>query len=267
MKRHAHALSLPTTLVFTLALFLFGNLACQRPSASLGPVDATDVFDTSDSSHDSDDGSDPDGGSDADVPPIDAGPSNACLPAGEGPEFQISARADLRWKRVHALKTDLLTAMEVTEDEACQELGLALPGICFDIVHLVPLGGNDPIGAAMYRPMASPSLTTVLSIDRVTTAVCGKRVDEDSMAQAAGELANVFNHMDLSAEAIEINTPGLQEQIHALYRRFLTRSATDAEVQIVLQLATPLNDMPTSAREFAKAACFTIATTTEFVFH
>jgi len=200
-------------------------------------------------------------------PPIDAGPTSACLSAGKGPEFRISARADLRWKRVHALKTDLLSAMDVAEDEACQELGLALPGICFDIIHLVPLGGNDPIGAAMYRPMATPSLTTALSIDRVTTAVCGKRVDVDTQAQQAGELASVFHHMDLTAQAIEPATPGLQEQIDALYRRFLARRATDTEIKIILQLAKPLDGLPVTARDFAKAACFTIATTTEFVFH
>jgi len=73
--------------------------------------------------------------------------------------------------------------------------------------------------------------------------------------------------MDLTAEAIEMGTPGLQAQIDELYRRFLARSPTDAEVQIVLQLAAPLDGTPVSARDFAKAACFTIATTTEFAFH
>ncbi len=252
----------------SVLLMIGSNSACQSPSIPRTPVDATDTYDTSDTGVDTHDAFIPDGGREPDVPPpIDAGTSNACLPAGQGPSFRVSARADLRWKRVHAMKTDLLTAMEVVEDEACQELGLALPGICFDIIHLVPLGGNDPIGSAMYQPMPTPSLTTALSIDRVTTAVCGKRVDVDTQAQQAGELASVFHHMDLTAEEIEPATPGLQEQIDALYRRFLARRATDAEIKIVLQLAKPLEGLPVTARDFAKSACFTIATTTEFVFH
>jgi len=278
MKRRTLIDRLPWALVVALAiataLTLNGCTGCQTHTPA---IDVTDTGDTQDGADgDTDDGDTPDGAPDGtpdgrpdsdDLPPIDVDPPNVCIPAGEGPSFQVSARADLRWKRVHALKNDLLTAMELTEAEACEELGLALPGICFNIVHQVPLGGNDPVAAAMYRPIMEPTITTALAIDRVTTAACGKRVDEDTLAQQAGELGNVFHHMDLTAEAIEVGTPGLQAQIDELYRRFLARSPTDAEMQIVLPLAAPLDGTPVSARDFAKAACFTIATTTEFAFH
>ena len=35
-------------------------------------------------------------------------PMNACIPEASGPGFQISAKADLRWKRATALQNDLI---------------------------------------------------------------------------------------------------------------------------------------------------------------
>jgi hypothetical protein len=266
--------SLLTTLAIVLALTLGGCTGCQTEPPPTGLVD-TGVSpdgadaDTSDSSGpDADTDADTTGGVDSDtVPPIDVDPPNACIPAGEGPAFKVSARADLRWKRVGALKNDLLTALQLTEAEACAELGIKLPGICFNMVYLVSLGGNDPVGAAMYRPMEVPSITTALSVDRVVVQACGRRVDVDSLSQRAGEPMGVFTYLDLNQEAIDVTTPGLQSQIESLYKRFLARMPSKAEVQTVLELAAPLNGVAVTARDFAKAACFTIATTTEFIFH
>ena len=182
-----------------------------------------------------------------------------------GPPFQISARARLRWKRVVALEQDLAAAMELAPAELCYEVGF--PGICFSLLHLVPLGGNDPVIAAMYEPLKTPTVATALATDRVVIAACGRRADLDTANPPL-----VFKHIDMTLAEVSPDTEGLDDQIDELYRRFHGRIATDAEKSRVRSLAEPLmqengTGLPVSARELAKTACYAIATTTEFLFH
>jgi hypothetical protein len=195
---------------------------------------------------------------DEDIP---AEPSNVCIPAGQGPPFKVAERADLRWKRVSALEFDLLTAMKLGP-KSCGEIGLA--GVCFSL-HRVPLGGNDPVANAMYQPLAKPTLTSSLSFDRVVVALCGRRADEDHKAALDGLDPQVFTHLDWSAASVDPDDPKLADQITVLYQRLLGRDPDPAETAILLALAEPLEGEPITPREFAKTACFTVATTTEMI--
>jgi hypothetical protein len=199
-----------------------------------------------------------------DVAP-DVPPQNSCLPAGEGPAFQVSARASVRWKRVAALERDLAAAVELDPANLCGEVGF--DGICFSFLHLVPLGGNDPVVAAMYEPLVEPGASTALATDRVVVSACGRRADLDSLADEPV----VFKHIDMTLAEVTPSTPGLDAQIDELTRRFHARNATEQEKVLIRSLAEPLmvegQSTAVSARDFAKTACYAIATTTEHLFH
>lgn len=199
----------------------------------------------------------------ADVPP-DIGPMNACLPLGDGPGYRIASRAALRWKRSAVMEADLQTALGLEGAAVCGEIGL--DGNCFDRVHLVALGGNDPIELTMYTPIPEPNAFTPLAVDRVVSAACGRRADLDWQAQTNGEPAQVFDKLDLTAATIDPETAGLGEQVDVLYRRLLARDPSVAERDIVRDMAAELDGEALSPREFAKLACVAIATTTEFIF-
>lgn len=191
------------------------------------------------------------------------GDLNACVPVDEGPGFEISQKADLRWKRATALKNDLMSGLGLSEQEVCSELGL--DGFCFSLIHMVPLGANDPIKAAMYRPVAEPGATAPLAIDRVVLSACGARADLDSVAPSGAKV--VWQNIDLDATSLDPSDPDIADDTRALYRRLLARDPTPEESALVATLADDVNGLPVSPRDFAKMACYAVATTTEFLFH
>lgn len=209
-------------------------------------------------------------GMDAGVP--DAGrPPNACLTGGAGPGFAVSARPDLRWKRARSLELNMMQALSLTEVQVCDELGFfasapnVVPNICFRTVHTVPLGSNDAIRSGMYRPVPAPTATTPNALDRVVVHACGRRVDLDG-ATAPGA-REVFRNLDLAAPSVSAADPAVNLDVTELYRRLLARDPTPVELDKVAELTQPVDSQPVSARDFAKMACFAVATTTEFVFH
>ncbi len=221
--------------------------------------DVQDPVDVSDG--DAQDAGDVGGGDSVDPP-------NACLPAGEGPDFKVAARADLRWKRAAALEADLLNWLQLTPLEACSEVGIS--GICFNLVHQVPLGGNDPIYAAMYTPISKPGVTSMLSTERVVVAACGRRADLDAIAVQEGGIPTVFTDLDFTQDVLSPQDSGVSAQIESLYRLMLAREATEEEVALLTGLASPLAEEPAegiSPRDFAKTACFVVATTSEALLH
>lgn len=190
------------------------------------------------------------------------GDFNACVPVDEGPGFQISSNADLRWKRATPLKNDLMVGLGLGEAEVCSELGL--DGFCFSLIHTVPLGANDPVKAAMYRPVAEPGATAPLAIDRVVLSACGARVDLDATATGAKV---VWREIDLNASSLDPDSDAVANDVQSLYRRLLARDPTPEESALVASLAEDVSGQPVYARDFAKMACYSVATTSEFLFH
>lgn len=177
----------------------------------------------------------------------DAGPgASACEPTTAGPE-------PLSWKRLHALSHDLMGALELEDDALCTELGRTP---CVELYRL-SLGASEPFENTIYEPAAAPSVLSPLVTDRLVLAACHSRVARD--AAAPGD-ARVFTSIDLTASSVEPADAG--EQVQALYRRILRREASDDEVEIVAALAAR-DDV--SADSFATLACFSIATTSEFL--
>lgn len=186
---------------------------------------------------------------------------NACVPVDEGPGFEISSKADLRWKRATPLKNDLMVALGLNEQEVCSELGL--DGLCFNLIHMVPLGANDPVKAAMYKPVAEPGATAPLAIDRVVLSACGARADLDAFSGTRV----VWQTIDLAAASLDPSDPAIATDVQLLYRKLLARNPTPEESALVASLAEDVNGENVPARDFAKMACYAVATTSEFIFH
>ncbi|MEM9490743.1 MAG: hypothetical protein AAGC55_16465 [Myxococcota bacterium] len=163
----------------------------------------------------------------------------------------------LQWKRMRAVESDLMQAMQLDRNELCQELDLV---DCAE-VHRVALGASNPIGAALYEPVAKPLATTPLALERLVIAACSRRADRD----AAGAPA-VFDQFALSGDAPAGDAPEVAELAQDLYRLLLQRDPTDSEITTLGQLTSDDQGQPVSGRDFAALSCFAIATTTEFLF-
>ena len=172
-----------------------------------------------------------------------------------------STRPNLQWKRFAALEADLAQALELPKEEICNEFGKES---CIGKVHLVPLGGNDPFGTGLLEPSAEPLATTSSAIDRILLSACSKRVELD---RAAGRSkAKVFAELDLEADAPAKSSASVKDTITTLYRRLLARDPDPHEVPLVAALAEDGDGDAVSAADFATLACFSIGTTTEFLF-
>ncbi|MEO1335663.1 MAG: hypothetical protein AAFV29_08460 [Myxococcota bacterium] len=178
---------------------------------------------------------------------------STALPPAETCETSAAPPDALQWKRTSAFTQDLMQALELQNDELCNELGTTP---CHD-VHRFALGSNEPFRKTIYEPPERPSLITPLVMDRVVLSACSERADQD----ASSSSPVVFSDLDLTADRIDAASPAVQEQVRTLYRRLLGRTATEDELSVVTAMAEQMSSL-----EFAKTACFAIATTTEFLF-
>ncbi|MEM9452536.1 MAG: hypothetical protein AAGF11_00045 [Myxococcota bacterium] len=163
----------------------------------------------------------------------------------------------LRWKRADVLVNDLAGSLELEQATICTELGTTP---CRE-VHGISLGASEPFLNTLYEPLPRPMVTTALAIDRVMLSACRRGVERDQ--RVASDERVVFTHIELGAASLDPADAGVKAQVHELYQRLLGRDATDDEVAMVAELAT--DDV--SAETFATLACFSIATTTEFLFY
>lgn len=179
-------------------------------------------------------------------------------PMAEPPPFQISTRALVQWKRAAALEADLMGALQLTREQLCVEVG---GKSCIRDVHLVPMGGNEPYESGLMKPSAEPLATTSSVVDRVLLSACSTRARLDAEGKA-----EVFTALDLKAPLPPANDPKIATTIRDLYRRFLARDPAPRELELVAELAESAGDAPLSSRDFAALSCFTIGSTTEFLF-
>ncbi len=184
------------------------------------------------------------------------------LPAAVEGDYRVSTKADVQWKRHAALQADLARALELGEDELCNELGRAR---CIDQVHLAPLGGHDPFARGILESSAEPLATTPAVIDRVLLSACGRRASLDR--EAPRGRAVVFGRLDLGGAAPEPSDSAAQEAIRTLYRRLLARDPTREEVAMVAELAVDETGQAVSAVDFATLSCFAIGSSVEFLFY
>lgn len=186
----------------------------------------------------------------------------AAAACGEGPdavaeeELTKSTRARLLWKRNVKLEKDIVRALELEPEEVCNELGMAS---CTREVHHVALGGPAPFTLGLHKALPTPMLSTAVVVDRVLLSACSNRVAKDADGPAV-----VFTALDLDDErAPRAGEKAFDATVTALYRRFLSRDPTEEELSVFGDLV----EEKMTAQEFAVLACFTVGTTTEFLFY
>jgi hypothetical protein len=188
-----------------------------------------------------------------------ANKSDAEPPAAAGVDA-ASQHPNLQWKRSSALEADLVQALELSADELCNEFGIAS---CVHGVHLASLGGNEPFKSGLLEASAEPLATTPAVVDRLLLSACGRRTELDRAAGRAE--AKVFRNLDLTGTAPAPDAEATKQTITELYHRLLAREPEAHELAAVASLVN--NDAAAvTASEFATLACFTIGTSTEFLF-
>ncbi len=195
-------------------------------------------------------------------------PSPAPLPDGEPVADPLagvasSTRNDLLWKRARALENGLAQALAIPVEDVCSELDRYS---CTGLVHQVSLGGNDPFAQGLYEPLRVPSTTTALSFDRVVLAACSAAVDIDAARPAAvvfrGHALTDIPLTDAADAAIGADLLGT-----TLVQRIHGREPASAELAALRALLVDDDGAPVSGRDFAKLACFAVASTTENLFY
>ena len=169
-----------------------------------------------------------------------------------------STRNELNWKRYKAVEADLSTAMALTPDELCIELGQFN---CIREVHLTSMGGHNPFEQGLYEPLDSPLVTTSLALDRIVLSACSERIERD-----AGGGAEVFTTLDLGASAPDAASTEFNDTVQMLYRRLLARDPLPEELEVFADLRVDADGATVSGADFALAACYAVGTTTEFLF-
>jgi hypothetical protein len=176
-----------------------------------------------------------------------------------------STRNHLVWKRARAFEQGLGGSLLLAKDEVCAELGRAS---CVDDVHLVALGGNDPFLQGMHEPLAEPTATTPVAVERIALAACQASVTKD----AARAVPLLFLDLDLRADAPafdlddESAMQASEDAARRVGQRLLARDLTDDEVERLTALRLDAAGAPVQPREYAVTVCFTLATLSEMVF-
>jgi hypothetical protein len=189
-------------------------------------------------------------------------------PPGDPPAATLdglatSTKNDLLWKRARALQNGLAQALAIPPEDVCNEFGRYA---CVDLVHQVPLGGNDPFAQGLYEPLRTPSTTTALSFDRVVLAACSAAVEID----AARPAPVVFRGHALTTEPLVDAADarvGARFLGTTLVQRLHGREPQSTELAALEELIVDDDGAPVSGRDFAKLACFAVASTTENLFY
>jgi hypothetical protein len=172
--------------------------------------------------------------------------------------LQRAQRGELQWKRNAAVQQDLMRALELPEDGVCNELGR---GSCTREIHHISLGGADPLGIGLYKPLPDTLVSTPIVLDRVVMSACVNRAKLDGAGPPV-----VFTELDLAAAAPSAEDAAYTATVTALYRRLLQRDPEPDELTTLGKLVVDDAGKPISAHDFAVLTCFAIGTSSEFLF-
>ncbi len=173
-----------------------------------------------------------------------------------------SPKALVKLKNAQRFRADLALTLDLPDEDVCKELGR------YDCagLHQVVMGSADPYLNQLYEPLPATSATSPLAYERVAMAACVARVGLDF----GGPDGLIFRNLPLSGGALaDPADPAVSEAIRTLYRRGLTREATEGEVTALVGLypavATAEPGQPASA--WAVASCVAVLTSLENVFY
>lgn len=171
------------------------------------------------------------------------------------PDADVSSKARVMPKSGEVWGRDLANGLGLQSWELCHELGTY---DCIEDAHRITLGGVEPTSLGIDEPLAHPSVSAPIAVDRVATSACGERYTRDLAGPAV-----VFGPV------LESDTPGHREKVaQALVTRLLGREPNPDEVDALVSLhdtLAPLSDDP--ARSWSIGACVVVATSTEALFY
>ena len=181
------------------------------------------------------------------------------------PGSLTSPKARVRMKNGQRLQKELARVLAGPENAICQELGQY---DCFGI-HSVVLGNADAFGSGLYEPLPSSTSTTPMAIERVVLSGCSQRVAYDLANPGAAE---IFGGLAMNGDGTlaSVDDPSVGDLIDTLYRRGLSRRATDSEIGHLKQLYLDVENSgqsATPAQDWATLSCFSVLTTMEFLFY
>ncbi len=163
----------------------------------------------------------------------------------------------LKQKSGDVVATDLAAALSLPRDALCEELGAY---DCVRDVHRITLGGVEPYSLGIRTPLASPSVTAPLALDRLAFAACGERVRLDfDGAETDGLFAALAKTSD-DAAYLQVATE--------LVSRLLARDPNPAELEALLGFRDDVSGTgKDAARQWSLGACAAVATSVEFLFY
>ena len=183
------------------------------------------------------------------VPGETAAPGETGETGGEA-AIAASTRADLKLKRWRQISLDLQGALELREDQICNEAGL------YDCANLnvVTLGGVSSDNG-VFEPL-EPGATAGLAIERMVLQACWNRFREDLEGSA-----EVYRYV---AHDSTVLTEGEGEAwIEAIYRRMLSRDPLGDEVAVLLDLHDSVVATGGNNGDWEVLTCFAVGTSTE----
>lgn len=177
---------------------------------------------------------------------------------------KTSARASVRFKRYERLNADLARTLGLGADEVCLELGSFS---CAAEVHRVTLGGSDPYSTGLYEGFKETGPSTPLAVERLVLSACQTRVERDL---ASPTRAVVFRGIHIDDEGkLDPSSKPVRDAIFTLYREGLLRVPTTSELAHLSELYAAIDAEPLGAEPgpaFLALACFSVLTTSEFLF-
>lgn len=175
-----------------------------------------------------------------------------------------SPTAAVRFKGNEVISNDLSRGLSLEATAICNELGAYS---CTDKVHKVTLGGVDPYDRQIYEPFRSTVATTSLAAERVVLSACLERANRDF---ADGATPAIFAGLPVDAGKLtDRHADAVRAAIDALYVKLVQRHASKGEIAALEEhyLAVEASGDATPAKTWAGLACFSVGTSTEFLFY
>ena len=181
------------------------------------------------------------------------------------PTTLTSPKARVRMKNGQRLQKELARTLAAPENAICQELGQY---DCFGI-HSVVLGNADAFGSGLYQPLPASTSTTPMAVERVVLAGCSQRAAYDLANPGSAE---IFHDLAMNADGTleSVDEPSVADAVDTLYKRGLSRRATQSEIDHLKQLYRDVESSAESAQaaqDWATLSCFAVLTTMEFLFY
>ncbi len=167
---------------------------------------------------------------------------------------RVKFRGGARWGK------DLGTALELEQNELCNELGIY---DCVGAVHRITLGGVEPYSLGIDKPVETAPVIAPMAADRVALSACDLRAERD-LADASK--AVVFKEMPADGAPDEAARKAMGTR---LVERLLRREARAEEVAELVKFWDEVleEESEDPRRDWATLTCFSLATSTEALFY